>query len=98
MPTMQPTTGDRQVAHTGDWHRVELVPSSDDQTPDTCRAFLRTNLGRASTLRKEIIQSRAGQNAIALFSWQDLLPAHSRERLMHVGHNRSLTSSCSTSM
>ena len=72
MPNMQPTTGDRQVAHTGDWHRVELVPSSADQTPDTCRAFLRTNLGRASTLRKEIIQSRAGQNAIALFSWQDL--------------------------
>ena len=72
MAMMTPPPGDRKVSHTGDWHRVELFPSSADQTPDTCQAFLRTNLGRASTLRKEIIQSRAGQNAIALFSWQDI--------------------------
>ena len=71
-PSMTPAAGDCRVAYVGDWARFEIRPNDSQHTPKTHTAFLRTNLGRADVLRKEIMQRTSGENALALFSWQDI--------------------------
>jgi predicted glycogen debranching enzyme len=71
-PSMQPSPGECQVAYVGDWLRFEISPGELNQNQTTHQAFLRTNLGRAEVLRKEIMQRTSGENALALFSWQDI--------------------------
>jgi starch synthase (maltosyl-transferring) len=71
-PSMNPAAGDCQVAFVGDWAKFEIRPKDPQQTPKTHTAFLRTNLGRAKVLQKEMMQRTSGENALALFSWQDI--------------------------
>ncbi|MBT7535519.1 MAG: amylo-alpha-1,6-glucosidase, partial [Verrucomicrobia bacterium] len=71
-PSMTPAAGDCQVAYVGDWARFEIRPNDSQHRPETHTAFLRTNLGRADVLQKEIMQRTSGKNALALFSWQDI--------------------------
>ncbi len=69
---MSPAAGERQVAYVGDWATFEIKPNDPQQKPETHTAFLRTNLGRAEVLHKEIMQRTSGNNALPLFSWQDI--------------------------
>jgi starch synthase (maltosyl-transferring) len=69
---MTPAAGECQVAYVGDWAQFEIRPNDPIHQPETHTAFLRTNLGRAEVLQKEIVQRTSGKNALALFSWQDI--------------------------
>jgi starch synthase (maltosyl-transferring) len=69
---MHPAPGSSQVAYVGDWRRFEIKPSGPEQGPGEHQAFLRTNLGRAETLQKEILQRTTKAQNLALFAWQDL--------------------------
>jgi predicted glycogen debranching enzyme len=68
---MTPATGERLLRFTGDKIRFTL---RDGKNPaqKNLRAFLRTNLGRAAELRREIISAHAGGAAAAGASWRDL--------------------------
>ena len=68
---MTPATGERLLRFVGD---KILFALSDERNsaPKNLRAFLRTNLGRAAELRREIISAHAGGAAAAGASWRDL--------------------------
>jgi starch synthase (maltosyl-transferring) len=68
---MIPSPGERLVRFVGDTIRFHLRPSAP--VPDGCRALLRTDLGRASTLRSEIISSYAGRRPMSVSVWRDIL-------------------------
>jgi starch synthase (maltosyl-transferring) len=69
MPTMTPNPGDRLARFVGDRVRFTL---RDGPAHDGWRALLRTNLGRADALRREIIAAHAGGPGHAGISWRDL--------------------------
>ena len=71
-PIMDPAPGIRLVRFVGDRVRIAL---RDGGGPPGWRALLRTNLGRAATLRREIITAHAGGAVPAGASWRDL-PMH----------------------
>ena len=59
---MTPPTGERLVRFVGDWlHFTLRVPGG---LPAGGRALLRTNIGKAVTLRREIIASHAGKRPL----------------------------------
>ena len=66
---MEPATGERLLRFTGDRIRFAL---RDGGAGNGWRAFLRTNLGRAFALRREIITAHAGGPGHAGESWRDL--------------------------
>ncbi len=66
---MDPAPGERLVRFVGDSVRFALRDSGGHPG---WRALLRTNLGRASTLRREIIAAHAGGAVPAGASWRDL--------------------------
>ncbi len=66
---MDPAPGERLVRFVGDRLRFEL---RDGGGQPCWRALLRTNLGRAATLRREIIAAHAGGAVPAGASWRDL--------------------------
>ena len=66
---MEPAPGDRLLRFTGDRIRFAL---RDGGAGDGWRACLRTNLGRAAALRREIITAHAGGPGHAGESWRDL--------------------------
>src|ERR1700690_230646 len=66
---MEPVPGERRVHFVGDHVRFTL---RDDGGSDGVRALLRTNLGRAVTLRREIIAAHAGGPVHAGASWRDV--------------------------
>jgi glycogen debranching enzyme len=73
-PAMNPATGERLLRFVGD--KIHFTLRAENFTaPKNLRAFLRTNLGRAAQLRREIISAHAGGAAAAGASWRDL-PMH----------------------
>jgi starch synthase (maltosyl-transferring) len=72
IPIMMPAPGERLLRFVGDkilfTFRAETNPAAQK---NVC-AFLRTNLGRAAALRREIISAHAGGAAAAGASWRDL--------------------------
>jgi starch synthase (maltosyl-transferring) len=69
VPIMDPAPGERLVRFVGD--RVRFALRDGGGRPGW-RALLRTNLGRAATLRREIIAAHAGGAVPAGASWRDL--------------------------
>jgi glycogen debranching enzyme/glycosidase len=69
VPIMEPATGDRLVRFVGDRIRFML---HDGSGRNGWRALLRTNLGRAAALRREIIAAHAGGPVQAGESWRDV--------------------------
>jgi len=66
---MEPATGERLVRFAGDRIRFTL---HDGSGRNGWRALLRTNLGRAAALRREIIAAHAGGPVHAGESWRDV--------------------------
>ncbi|MFZ0828518.1 MAG: amylo-alpha-1,6-glucosidase [Verrucomicrobiia bacterium] len=66
---MEPGPGERRVRFVGDHVRFTL--RDEGQRPGG-RALLRTNLGRATALRREIIAAHAGGPVHAGASWRDV--------------------------
>ena len=69
VPIMEPATGERLVRFVGDRIRFTL---HDGSGRNGWRALLRTNLGRAAALRREIIAAHAGSPVHAGESWRDV--------------------------
>src|ERR1051326_633934 len=72
VPVMSPAPGELLKRFVGD--RIRFALSDRDARPPTrnWRAFLRTNLGRAELLRREIIQAHTRGLPVAGASWHDL--------------------------
>ncbi len=68
---MFPPAGERVVRHVGDRFRFTLRLESGGK-PAITKAFLRTNLGRAAALRREIIESSGAVRPLAGESWRDV--------------------------
>ncbi len=71
VPTMSPAPGERMLRFVGDRVRFTLKDSSGKRRTGWC-ARLRTNLGRAEVLRREIIEAHANGVPLAGASWCDL--------------------------
>ena len=69
VPIMEPATGERLVRFVGDRVRFTL---RDGSGRSGGRVLLRTNLGRAAALRREIIAAHAGGPGFAGESWRDV--------------------------
>jgi starch synthase (maltosyl-transferring) len=79
MPSMTPAPGERLVRFVGDHVRFTLrdgrplsQPARADDAHDRWRGVLRTNLGRSTACRREIIAAHAGGVGHAGTSWHDL--------------------------
>jgi starch synthase (maltosyl-transferring) len=68
---MSPATGERLLRFVGDKIIFQLR-AKNSAAHQNLRARLRTNLGRAAELRREIISAHAGGAAAAGASWRDL--------------------------
>jgi starch synthase (maltosyl-transferring) len=71
IPAMTPATGERLLRFVGDKILFQLR-SCENAPAKNFRAFLRTNLGRATARRREIISAHAGQAVVANSSWRDV--------------------------
>jgi predicted glycogen debranching enzyme len=71
----EPTTGESLVRFVGDSVHFTLRDASGQDWPPGWRAFLRTNLGRASAAREETLAAVESQRLPALSSWHDI-PLH----------------------
>ena len=69
---MTPAPGDRLLRFVGDKIIFTLRAEKNSAAYKNSRALLRTNLGRAAELRREIISAHAGGAAAAGASWRDL--------------------------
>ena len=67
---MFPATGERLVRFVGD--RIVFQLRIPGGLPKGGRALLRTNLGKAGTLRREIIASYAGKRPLSVSFWRDV--------------------------
>ena len=72
VPIMTPATGSRLKRFVGDSVRFELRAHASAALPRGWRAILRTNLGRAETLRREILRAHTTGLPAAGESWRDL--------------------------
>ena len=72
VPVMSPAPGERLLRFVGDRVRFTLKDQQGRQRPKGWCARLRTNLGRAEVLRREIIQAHANGVPLAGASWCDL--------------------------
>ena len=72
LSVMSPAPGERLVRFVGDTVCFSLRDGHGTGTGSGWQARLRTNLGRATVLRKEIIAAHAGGVVAAGESWQDL--------------------------
>jgi starch synthase (maltosyl-transferring) len=70
-PKMTPAPGERLLRFVADKIIFQLR-AENSPAQKNLRAFLRTNLGRAAQLRREIISAHAGGAAAAGASWRDL--------------------------
>jgi starch synthase (maltosyl-transferring) len=68
---MTPAPGERLLRFVGDKIIFQLRDGKNPAPKNVC-AFLRTNLGRAAELRREIISAHAGNAVVANSSWRDL--------------------------
>ena len=71
-PVMSPAPGERCVRFVGDRVRFTLRDAAGGAPPAGWQARLRTNLGRADILRREIIQARTQGLPLAGAAWRDL--------------------------
>ncbi|MDB6030628.1 MAG: amylo-alpha,6-glucosidase [Verrucomicrobiales bacterium] len=69
---MIPATGARVLRFVGDRLVFTLQRADGKTLPEGWRAFLRTNLGRGSVLRQEIINAHSGRRRLAQSSWRDV--------------------------
>src|SRR5450432_192754 len=69
---MTPATGERLLRFVGDRVQFTLADENSSHVRDGWRAVLRTNIGRAAGLRREIISAHAGGAVAAGASWHDL--------------------------
>ena len=69
---MTPAPGERLLRFVGDKVIFTLRAEINSAAPKNVGAFLRTNLGRAAQLRREIVSAHAGGAAAAGASWRDL--------------------------
>jgi glycogen debranching enzyme len=69
---MEPSTGERVVGYVGDRLRFRLRRQDGLPVPEGWRGRLRTNLGRGSQRRREIIASRGGERSVTVGSWRDV--------------------------
>ena len=72
VPLMAPAPGERQLRFVGDRVRFVLKDRNGRRPPPGWSARLRTNLGRAEVLRREIIESHTHGLPLAGASWRDL--------------------------
>ncbi|MDB6018631.1 MAG: glgE2, partial [Pedosphaera sp.] len=72
IPMMKPPAGGRLQRFVGDRLRFSLADREGRPLPEGWRARLRTNLGRAELLCKEIIQAHTRKLPLAGASWHDL--------------------------
>ena len=70
-PIQSPATGEHLLRFVGD-KILFTIRAEKSATQKNLRAFLRTNLGRAAHLRREIISVHAGLAVSAGASWRDL--------------------------
>ncbi|NDA65328.1 MAG: amylo-alpha-1,6-glucosidase, partial [Verrucomicrobia bacterium] len=72
-PSMTPGAGERRVQFVGDCLTFKLAHSRAREWADAgWTARLRTNLGRAAAIRREVIQSKFEKVPLAGASWRDL--------------------------
>ena len=71
-PIMSPVTGERVVRFVGDKIQFSIQAGKAMGTSPKWTARLRTNLGRATARRQEIIYAHAGQSVVANSSWRDV--------------------------
>jgi hypothetical protein len=69
-PRMTPSPGERLLRFVGDYARFEL--QAPPELRQGGRAFLRTNLGKQSTFREEIIATYAGRRPLSVAFWRDV--------------------------
>src|SRR5579872_1502163 len=69
-PIMSPATGERLLRFVGD--RVRFSLRMPDGVSQGVRGMLRTNLGKASRLRSEIIATHSGKNPMSVAFWRDV--------------------------
>jgi hypothetical protein len=69
-PRMTPPPGERLLRFVGDYVRFEL--QAPPESAPNARAFLRTNLGKESTFREEIIATYAGRRPLSVAFWRDV--------------------------
>lgn len=72
VPVMSPAPGERLLRFVGDRVRFALKDQQGRKRPKGWSARLRTNLGRAEVLRREIIEAHASGAPLAGASWCDL--------------------------
>ena len=70
--SMTPDPGSRLLRHVGDRVRFALRHQDGSPFPAGWRVLLRTNLGRATAARLEIIAHRGGERPFAGTSWRDI--------------------------
>ncbi len=70
--TMSPSPGSRVLRFVGDRLPFSLQWNSGQALPAGWRGMLRTNLGRAAALRREIIHAHTGLLGPAASSWHDI--------------------------
>jgi predicted glycogen debranching enzyme len=75
IPIMTPPPGERLLRFVGDHVRFAVKDRSGRSPEKGWRAFLRTTLGRADTLRREILQAHTKGLALGGAAWRDL-PMH----------------------
>lgn len=71
-PVMLPAPGERMQRYVGDRVRFSIGNGGGGALPRGWRARLRTNLGRATVLRREVLESHAQGLPLAGSSWRDL--------------------------
>src|SRR5437868_13314451 len=72
LPSMEPSTGSCLCRFVGDRVQFGLVSGDSASAPPGWKAFLRTNLGRAETLRREILEAHTHGMTPAGGSWRDI--------------------------
>src|SRR5438045_2495728 len=72
IPVMNPEPGSRAVRFVGDYVRFSIADQEGRRPPKGWRALLRTNIGRAEVLRREIIESHTRGVPPAGEAWRDL--------------------------
>lgn len=73
IPVMCPPPGERLLRFVGDRLRFSLRDRDGRPPTPGWRALLRTNLGRAESLRREVLQAHTRRLPLAGASWRDLV-------------------------
>src|SRR5438128_1437897 len=69
---MNPPTGERLLRYVGDRLRFTLAGPKADSSTTLGKAFLRTSLGQAESLRTEITESLTGDVLLRGAFWRDI--------------------------